>query len=364
MVFLEGEDCAVLLLHVLAVDILLPPRLHVGTQPLVPFALHGARRQTDLGKHCLLELPLGELHRTDVEPDLEVQFCAIVVPYVPGLCELVVVCLPDEPLDSLLSELLVLRRISPDGEGSLDLFLDIFALGVPDGEERLVLRTVHVAGALLGVPPLVEVLRQELALGEEGAEVLVLDVHLDRLEGLLVPLLHGDLQLVLAEAVDDLDELPQGAVALLVESAVGEELVEGVLLALREHALEQLEHDLADEELVVVTVVRVHLGPLSRDFCDAVVVSAVQLVEFRHQVVPFGGKSIDDRLNVVILGVVPQAVPLEAVDLCVHRLDSVVAMALLLLELLDHGVLPSQVTLDLIYDGGPPVSFGLQDPEP
>jgi hypothetical protein len=54
---------------------------------------------------------------------------------------------------------------------------------------------------------------------------------LDRLKGLLMPLFDSDLHLVTTQALKHVNESLQGGVALLVEAAVGKELINGVLLA-------------------------------------------------------------------------------------------------------------------------------------
>ena len=75
-----------------------------------------------------------------------------------------------------------------------------------------------------------------------------------------MPLFNGNLESVLAQSVNSSYELTQRAVALLVEPAVVEKLVERLLFAPLEHPFECEEHDLADEELVVVSVMAVHGG--------------------------------------------------------------------------------------------------------
>ena len=64
-----------------------------------------------------------------------------------------------------------------------------------------------------------------------------------------------------------------------------EEFVHGLLLPLLEHVLKQAEGDLGDEELVMVPVVALHLGPLPADLLHAVVIRSPQLIEFRVEIV-------------------------------------------------------------------------------
>lgn len=78
---------------------------------------------------------------------------------------------------------------------------------------------------LSSVHPSVKVFREDFVSVELDNCHLVLFEHLDGLECLLVPLLEGDLHLVLTQPLDDLDELLEGAMALLIKSAVSEEFI-------------------------------------------------------------------------------------------------------------------------------------------
>ena len=78
---------------------------------------------------------------------------------------------------------------------------------------------------LSSVHPSVKVFREDFVSVELDNCHLVLLEHLDGLECLLVPLLEGDLHLVLTQPLDDLDELLEGAMALLIKSAVSEEFI-------------------------------------------------------------------------------------------------------------------------------------------
>ena len=267
-------------------------------------ALHGSCGKANLGKDSLLELSLRELHRTDVQSDLVVQFIAVIIPHEPRLCQFVVVALPYQPLDSLLFVFFIRGRISPNSECTDDFFLHIPALGIPYRKKSLVLGPIHVSGRELGISPLIEVLCEELSSSEKIGQALVLDVHFNGFERLLVPLFEGNFLFELAKSLNDLDELLQSVMALFVKSAVGEKFVQRVLLALLEHLFEQLEHDFGNEKFVVMAVMRVHLPTFPRDFRDTVVISTVQLIELCHQVVSLRRQPIYNHSNIVVLSII------------------------------------------------------------
>ena len=66
--------------------------------------------------------------------------------------------------------------------------------------------------------------------------------------------------------------------ALSIEFAIREEFVNSLLLAFLEHVLKEDERQLSHEELVVVTIMALHLGALPRNLRHTVVVSAIKLL--------------------------------------------------------------------------------------
>ena len=65
-----------------------------------------------------------------------------------------------------------------------------------------------------------------------------MDLHLDWFEGALMPLLDGDLEAVLSQALNCLNERFQRSVALGIEFAIREEFIDSLLLAFLEHVLQ------------------------------------------------------------------------------------------------------------------------------
>ena len=53
-----------------------------------------------------------------MQPYLRIQRRAIAVPHDPSLGELIVVAAPDQSFDPLLSQLLIVGGVSPDGKSS------------------------------------------------------------------------------------------------------------------------------------------------------------------------------------------------------------------------------------------------------
>ena len=149
----------------------------------------------------------------------------------------------------------------------------------------LILGTVDRVCVLLAEAPRVEHARQELLPAELIAEILLLDLHLDRLESLLVPLFDRNAHPVLAQTLNSLHELLEGVVAASVEFAVLEKLIHCLLLATLEHLLHQAEEYFRDEQFIVVSVVAMHLCFLSLDIIDTVVIGATQLLKLALQLV-------------------------------------------------------------------------------
>lgn len=108
-----------------------------------------------------------------------------------------------------------------------------------------------------------------------------MDLHLNRLESALVPLLDRDSLSELTKSLQDLHELRQSVVTFSVEFAVLEEFIHSFLLAFIEHLLKEAEGDLCYEELVMVPIVSLHLGALSRNLRYTVVIGSFQLIKFR-----------------------------------------------------------------------------------
>ena len=123
--------------------------------------------------------------------------------------------------------------------------------------------------------PQVEHTAKQLLSAETFAEVPLLDLHLNRLESPLMPLFDGDSLSELTKAFDNFDELLQRVVTLGVELAVLEELIHGLLLALQEHLFKQDEGQFGHKQLVMVPIVALHLGTLSRDLLHTGVVGAI-----------------------------------------------------------------------------------------
>ena len=212
--------------------------------------------------------------------------------------------LPDHFLASLVPEFSVIHVITPHLEGSLDVFAAVLSLGVPNGLKGAVLCTIKIFSVLLSVSPHVEHLREELPPHELVAEILLLHLHLNRFECSLMPLLDGDALAELAETLHCLNELLERVMAFRVKFAVLEELIHGLLLALLEHVFKKTEGDLGDEELVVVAVMTLHLGALTGNLIDAVVIGAVKLCELVVEIVSLSGQFVIDVLNVIDLRIV------------------------------------------------------------
>jgi len=178
-----------------------------------------------------------------------------------------------------------------------------------------------------------------------------------------MPLLDRDFHLVTTKPLEHIDEGLQGGVALFVKPAVGEELVEGVLLSSELHDLKPLEQALCNEQLAVVFIVKVHLLSLAGDLNDAVIISAVQMLHLPHQVVSLCPKTVEHHLNVVAVGAVGGVLPLKSLDLLKHFLYAVVGVEQLLLNSLDHAHLALEVLRKLLIIKHESIALTLQNAE-
>ena len=158
--------------------------------------------------------------------------------------------------------LLIVHVVLPNLKVSLHVSGTVLLLGRPHHLYGLVLGTVEAFSVLLSPPPLVEHPTKEMPPLELVTEVSLLDFHLHWFEGALMPLLDGDLEAVLSEALNCFYERFQRSVALSVEFAVREEFIDSLLLAFLEHVLEKDERKLSHKKLVVVTIMALHLGTL------------------------------------------------------------------------------------------------------
>jgi len=176
-------------------------------------------------------------------------------PTLEGLGELVRVEPPDQLLAALCSMLLVIRVISPDGEGPLNIFLAIAEFDLPDGLESLVFGSVYLIGIHPLEPPCVEYLLKELPLFELLCQASLLNLGLQGLKCPLVPLFDCNFLSIFSKTLQNSNELSQRAVAFFIKPTVMEELVESSLLAILKHLLERDKHDFGDQELVMVPIV-------------------------------------------------------------------------------------------------------------
>ena len=212
---------------------------------------------------------------------------AEVVPLEPSLGQFVGVAAPYKLLATLLSEFLKVDIVSPHREVSLHFFAAVTLLNLPNVADRLVFGTVEQVRELVTEAPQVEHAAKQLLSAETLAKLPLLNLHLNRLECPLVPLLDGDALSKLSKSLNNFHELLQCIVTLCVELAVLEELVHGFLLALQEHLFKQDEGQFGHKQLVMVSVVSLHLGTLSGDLLHTGVVCAVKLLQLRLQVVSF-----------------------------------------------------------------------------
>ena len=156
--------------------------------------------------------------------------------------------------------LLIVHVVLPNLKVSLHVSGTVLLLGRPHHLYGLVLGTVEAFSVLLSPPPLVEHPTKEMPPLELVTEVSLLDFHLHWFESALMPLLDGDLEAVLSEALNCFYERFQRSVALSVEFAVREEFIDSLLLAFLEHVLKEDERKLSHKKLVVVTIMALHLG--------------------------------------------------------------------------------------------------------
>ena len=170
---------------------------------------------------------------------------------------------PDHLLAAHLSVLLIVHVVLPNLKVSLHVSGTVLLLGRPHHLDGLVLGTIEAFSVLLSPPPLVEHPAKEMLPHEYVTEVSLLDFHLYRFEGALMPLLDGDLEAVLSQALNCFYERFQRSVALSVEFAVREEFIDSLLLAFLEHMLKEDECQLSHKKLVVVTIMALHLGTLA-----------------------------------------------------------------------------------------------------
>ena len=169
---------------------------------------------------------------------------------------------PDHLLAARLPVLLIVHVVLPNLEVSLHVSSTVFLLGAPHHLQGLVLGTVEGFSVLLPPPPLIEHPAKEMLPHKVVTEVSLLNFHLNWFEGALMPLLDSDLEAVLSQALNCFNERFQRPVTLLIEFAIREEFINSLLLAFLEHVLKKDESQLGHEELVVMTIMALHLGTL------------------------------------------------------------------------------------------------------
>lgn len=77
-----------------------------------------------------------------MEPYLPISFLHVPLPCIKGICEPVIIYLPDQEFNFAFAQLVEVVLFPPNSERTLHVFLDILDLGVPDGEDGFVLVAV------------------------------------------------------------------------------------------------------------------------------------------------------------------------------------------------------------------------------
>ena len=276
----EVVDCHALPHKVLLVSVVVLPLLEKVAKTINSLAFTLLSLDLQLVESDLQELVLGKLTGKQVAADLVHKLGRVAHPSVESFVGAVVMSSSEQFTNFLLSFVVEHSGTSPDCEGPLHVFAAVGAFELPDLADGSVFGAVLVLVVEEAGPPSVpHPLLQACRVATVG-QVNGLLLDFDWFPSLLVPLLKSDTHLVLAEAVEHIHELSQRVVALLVKAAVGVEFVHCVLLPGVDHPFQFLMQNFENDQFGVVLVVRVHLSAFARDLHHAVVISAVQLLQF------------------------------------------------------------------------------------
>ena len=144
---------------------------------------------------------------------LAAHLLAVIEPFLPSFAKFVRVSAPHELLAALVSELLECDVVLPHCKCPLHIFASVLDLGAPDGLQGPILRTIHHVSIQLSVSPQIEHASQELLAHELVTQIMLLHLHLNRLEGSLMPLFDGNLHAERAKTLKYFHKLPQRVVA-------------------------------------------------------------------------------------------------------------------------------------------------------
>ena len=273
--------------HVLAIGVGVLPCFEQVAKTVQPDAPVLGALELQLMEGNSLELVLGEL----VGQDMHANSCALLqstmLPYLQSLSPSLVVLPPNQVIESLMLLHSVVALVPPNREVPFYLFLHISYFVTPQDVaaalDPLLFKQGAISFSFLGK----KLFCLPLLCLVHLCELYTLLLGLHWLVGTLVPTLEAYLHLVVSTAFNHADESLQNTVASFVEFAIVEEFVEGLLLALTYHGLEQLKDYFAGKQLSVPLVVRLELRPLPTNLLDSAVVVAVELVQLIHEVIAF-----------------------------------------------------------------------------
>lgn len=149
----EVHHADVLINHVPPVLVRFAPRLVVGAEDIQTLALGFKNSVLHLRKRNELKLVFSVGRCEHVQSHVVVHFMLVTKPSVQGLVKSAAVRAPDHELELALPQLCKVALFPPNGEGSLDLLADVFALGVPDSLDGFVLVAVDVLREVVAVAP-------------------------------------------------------------------------------------------------------------------------------------------------------------------------------------------------------------------
>ena len=152
-VFLKAEHRFACVHHEPLILVGLSPRLHISSQSVQPPSPHLIQVIPERAKGDPFELIFSESSRQDVVAHLLIHSHAEVHPLLERFSQFVRVRFPNEPLAPLTPESGIIHIVFPHLERSLDVFLAVFSLGVPDCFKCLRLGSVHIVCILLPIAP-------------------------------------------------------------------------------------------------------------------------------------------------------------------------------------------------------------------
>jgi len=250
----EAASSQVATHHVFTVLSVLLPRVEDSSERLESQTFGFSSSISELIEGDLHVLVMGKCLGSQLHTDLLVLFALVIEPSLPSELNRPPISVQQKVFYFSFANSVVSHSISPDHESSHNFLVNVFSFESPNTVEGVGLSVPCVSFALVSFSPVIEHVVAEFTLVSLLDHSLDLLFTLQRFEALLEPLLEASPHSEMADTLEDANEVFEGAMALLVETAVVEKLVHRVLFSALHEGIEHLKTRFCNKEFLVACV--------------------------------------------------------------------------------------------------------------